>query len=147
MPKLWRRDHLESERLQEPLPELRLCVPSWGLLGLMVRAFLLAALLSVACVPLERGSDPRPTLLVVNNGTRSVRVVNEYGHFLGRVFARESKCIVLRRDSPQQIFFDHPYRLIPGPRFNPFDEVGWKIEVGDVVELDVVDLFPAERCK
>ena len=113
----------------------------------MIRLLALLSALSIACATLPRGSDTRPTLLVVNNGTRSIRVLNEYGHFLGRVFARESTCIVLRRDTPQQIFFDHPYRLIPGPRFSPYDEVGWRVEVGDVVELDVVDLAPAKRCK
>ena len=108
---------------------------------------LFIAVLFVGCTPLQRGIYERPTLLIVNNGTRSVRVLNEHGFFLTKVFARESSCIVLTRDITQQIFFDHPYRLIPGPIFNPFNEEGWKIEVGNVVELDVVDLFPAERCK
>ena len=115
-----------------------------------MRALLFVAVaFSLACAPFERtrGIAAPPTLLIVNSGMRSLRVSNEYGHLLARVFAGERACIRLMRDSPQQLFFELPFKRVAGPEFNPYSHNGWKIELGHVLEQDVLSLMPAERCK
>jgi len=120
-------------------------------MNLLTRLLFLAVL--CACAPSGGIRDPRPvrdtrpTLLIVNKGLESLRVIDEYGHIMRRVFPGESACIILMLDKTQQIFFDQPFELIAGPIFNPYSQVGWRMDIYNMLKHDMLSLMPAERCK
>ena len=102
--------------------------------------------LCAACTPLERAADPRPTLLIINTGIENLRVFDEFGFTVARVYPGASACVTLKRNATQQLFFSQPYRIEPGPWFNPFSRPGWRVEIGNTLTYDVNRLEPAERC-
>jgi hypothetical protein len=107
-------------------------------------------LATAACSPLSQGEDSgdkRPTLLIVNSGFENLRVIDEFGRTLARVFRGDSACIVLLRDALQQFFVQQPYKTEAAPIFSPYGREGWRIEIGNTLVFDVLSLQPAERCK
>jgi hypothetical protein len=112
---------------------------------LLLLALLVAA---IACASFAvRHEDSRPTLLILNKGMENLRVSDEYGRTLARIFAGDRACITLDRDARQQLFFEQPYKRVAGPAFNPFARAGWKVEIANMLMQDVLSLVPAERCR
>lgn len=88
-----------------------------------------------------------PTLLVVNRGFEDLRVTDEYGFTLARVYSGDSACVKLTRDIMQQLIFSQPYKTPElTPRFSPFTYDGWRIEIHNTLAQGVLSLGPAERC-
>ena len=113
---------------------------------ILTKLLLLAAVVA-ACAPMERSGAPLPTLLIVNTGIENLRVFNEFGFTLARVFAGSRACITLRRNASQRLFFAQAAALEAGPFFNPFSRPGWKVEIGNTLTYDVNRLEPAGRCE
>ena len=118
-----------------------------------MKLLLLAAVFMIACAPgvstvrVPSTGHLRPTLLIVNTGVDNLRVTNEYGHTLARVYAGERVCIELINDNRQRLHFKQPYKLVVGPEFSPYTNAGWVVEIGNSLVHDVFSLEPAERCK
>ncbi len=119
----------------------------------LLTLFGLAAVLALTCSPRRsiQESAPslrqRPTLLIINNGFENLRVTDEFDRLVVRVFSGETRCVTLRRDALQRLYFEQPYKLEEGPLFSPFSEAGWEVKIGNTLVYDVLSLKPAERCE
>ena len=87
-----------------------------------------------------------PTILVENKSMEVLRVYDEFTR-LATIYPGETECIIMYRESVQNLRFHQLSADVWGPDFNPFSAPGWGVTIRNVLWMDVLSLQPADPCE
>ncbi len=114
-----------------------------------MKSLVVVAILA-ACAAVDSGVDYAPafpTLLVINQSMEPVRIYDDMGIYMGKVYPGERNCMVFRRESVRTLVFRQMSQVLAGPFFNPFTAEGWSVTIRNTLWIDVDSLQPAEPCR